>query len=612
MKENVPISAEELSNLVRRAKTGDRKAQDLVIVSCLPLINRIAKSYLKRYPKQGVELGDLIQAGRIGVSKSIRRYDENRNPSFLLCAINGIKGEILSELGQSNETIHIPKEQKVFIKLVIETQEKLKIELGREPGIDETAHSLRVKEKKVLTAIKSPQYEVLFEELISEVGSNGKGEVGISPHSPDESLFKVELSNALEDVLGDMPKNESDVLRFTFGINCTKETDRAIGIRLDISGERVRQIREKALRKLKQSKKGRLLQGYLREGDGLNQSEPVDDIFSPDLNPAEIKDRVLKELESFNKIIIEFQDKIINREKEGRYYVIGSQQFGNFFWEVIKVFCGGSLFELLKAADPSLFYSSSNYKTAIKRLLRLKYIFTPEFNDYNEISNILINFRDKYRININGLQSIFLFYLFVFVIFDINVLFARETGFFRKELSKARRHRNNLFSDFNNPKTNIGKILPQYFSQEVDKYEKTLHNLETLHSLPSHRPIKSQNILLFLVGNCIKTTTNKYHWNEIGKLFEHVFHNFDKNDQLSYDSKGLQREYKRTSKTKINRMFHDIWEKIPQLQLPWGKILDAMIVFIKDIIDDNKEGITKLTEKMQLHLPEGRNEPPNP
>lgn len=608
---NINISEEELTELARKAKAGDLKARDRVIEECHPVITIIAKGYLNKYQNQGIECKDLVQLGRIGVLKSIPRYDESRSPSFLPCAIWGIKGEILSELGQSNETIRISKRQKDFIKLVIQTHNKLKMELGREPGVDEIAPALRVKPEKVLKALESPYYKIEIDKPISDDETTGDGIEDTTIPPPDDNILKEERLKEVQDVIGYLSQREQDILCSSYGIKRVRETNVQISERLNISAERVRQIRDRANNKLRQSKQGRALYLGLRQEDDSHQSETNEDIFASGLPPEEIKERVLQEVKDLVKIIIEFEENIKKREKEGKYYVIGAHYFESGLWNILIICYIILMHNHLENTHASLLYNSDNYKTAVNRLRKLKYIFDTENDDFNKISDILKKFQEKYNINIYILQLYFVTYLFIYLFIDIGTLFSRETSLLKKDLRKAQKHLSAIRAEFSDPRSIIGQDLTRKMSGEVEYFQNMIHNSQTLYSPPAHKSTKSINILLFYYGNFIKQETNKYHWKEVGKLFEHLFHKFDPRDQLVYDIHGLQREYSRTKETKIREFVIDTLAKLSQLKPPRDKILQPALHIMWYLIDHDEKIYKDLTKKIRSSFPEGSNEIPN-
>lgn len=607
-KENIPISEEELSDLVRRAKTGDRNAQTDLIIRFRPKIIIIAKGYCKRYSNQGVDLKDLICAGEEGVFHSIRRYDENRDSSFFTCAEYGIRESIRTVLPSSDETVHVPKEKKALLKQIKDTIEEYIGNHGREPGIVEIAHLIGIKPEEVSELLESLQIKIEIDKPNSQNESMGDTIENPAHPSLDDNVLKMELSKGLQDALGTLTPREQDILCSSSGFKCERETDDQISDRLGISAERVRQLREKAFAKLRQSKQSRALLANLRQADDTHRREPDEDIFASGLPPEEIKERVLREVRGLFYKILVFEENIKKREKEGKYYVIGAHYFESGLWKILIIYNIMFMYIHLEKTDASLLYNSNNYRTGVNRLKKLKYIFDPENEDFNEISDILGKFQDQYNINIYILQLYFVTYLLIYLFIDIGTLFSRETSLLKKDLRKAQKHLSAIRADFCDPRSVIGQDLTQKMSGEVDYYQNMIYNIQTLYSPPAHKSTKSINILLFYYGLFIKQETNKYHWKEVGKLFEHLFHKFDPRDQLVYDIHGLQREFDRTKKTKIKEFVIDTLAKLSQLKPPRDKFLQPALNILWYLIDHDEKIYQELTKKIQTSFPEGSKE----
>jgi RNA polymerase primary sigma factor len=257
-----PITEEEEKELARRIKKGDPEAIKRLVEGNL----RFVVSYVKKYQGMGLSLLDLINEGNLGLLEAAQRFDPDRNVKFISYAVWWIRQAVVHALSQYAHQFNLPQKISDKISRLNKEAEALRKELGREPRREELAERLRI----------SPE-EVADLELIQEKGLSLSDKIGddeeleVEDRVSDElapsveyQIIKSSIEQQLRSVLGELDEREATVLKLRFGIDGDEPmTLQEIGDRMGLTRERIRQIEQKAIRKLARSQKLRQLRGYL-------------------------------------------------------------------------------------------------------------------------------------------------------------------------------------------------------------------------------------------------------------------------------------------------------------------------------------------------------------
>lgn len=258
----VLITSEEEVELARRIKTGDHKALEKLTKANL----RFVVSVAKQYQNQGLTLGDLINEGNLGLIKAAQRFDETRGFKFISYAVWWIRQAILQALAEQSRIVRLPLNKIGSLNKINKAFSNLEQEYEREPTPGEIAGSLEISEDEVKETMRSigrhismdaPLVQGEDSSLIDVLESN-------SSPNPDSGLLNESLNKEIERALTSLSSREADIIRLYFGLEAEHPmTLEEIGEKFSLTRERVRQIKEKALRKLKQTSKSKILKSYL-------------------------------------------------------------------------------------------------------------------------------------------------------------------------------------------------------------------------------------------------------------------------------------------------------------------------------------------------------------
>lgn len=255
------ISIEEEVELARRIKTGDRKALEKLTKANL----RFVVSVAKQYQNQGLSLPDLINEGNIGLLKAAEKFDETRGFKFISYAVWWIRQSILQAIAEQSRVVRLPLNQVGSVNKINRILSKFEQENERRPSIDEIADKTDIPHDKIEDVLKVNTHQVSVDAPVTDSEGASMLDFMQSDSEPDtdshllmESL-REEIANALN-VLNDRERN---VVEAFYGINQPERTMEEIGKKYGLTRERVRQIREKAIRKLKQNTKNKALKAYL-------------------------------------------------------------------------------------------------------------------------------------------------------------------------------------------------------------------------------------------------------------------------------------------------------------------------------------------------------------
>ena len=258
------ITAEEEVELARKIKEGDQEALEKLTKANL----RFVVSVSKQYQNQGLTLPDLINEGNLGLIKAAQRFDETRGFKFISYAVWWIRQSILQALAEQSRIVRLPLNKIGSINKINKAFSKLEQEFERPPSADELAELLEVSVEEVKQSLKNAGRHVSMDAPLKDGddSSSSMYEVMQSPDSPspEAGLMTDSLRKEIERSLSTLTAREADVVRLYFGLNGEHPmTLEEIGERFDLTRERVRQIKEKAIRRLKHTSRSKILKSYL-------------------------------------------------------------------------------------------------------------------------------------------------------------------------------------------------------------------------------------------------------------------------------------------------------------------------------------------------------------
>ncbi|MGZ3884607.1 MAG: sigma-70 family RNA polymerase sigma factor [Bacteroidia bacterium] len=256
------ITAEEEVHLAKKIKEGDQRALEKLTRANL----RFVVSVAKQYQNQGLSLPDLINEGNLGLIKAARRFDETRGFKFISYAVWWIRQSILQALAEQSRIVRLPLNQVGSLNKINKAYSKLEQEFEREPSADELAELLDLPIDKVADTMKVSGRHVSMDAPFANGEESSLLDVLINHDSPkaDNGLINESLSKEIDRALSTLTERERDVVKLFFGIGMNHGlTLEEIGDKFDLTRERVRQIKEKAIRRLRHSSRSKLLQQYL-------------------------------------------------------------------------------------------------------------------------------------------------------------------------------------------------------------------------------------------------------------------------------------------------------------------------------------------------------------
>lgn len=255
------ISAEEEVELARRIKTGDRKALEKLTKANL----RFVVSVAKQYQNQGLSLPDLINEGNIGLLKAAEKYDETRGFKFISYAVWWIRQSILQAIAEQGRVVRLPLNQVGSVNRINKVLSKFEQENERRPSVDEIADKTDLPHEKIEDVLKVNTRQVSVDAPMAD--GDGTSMIDFmqsdSDSSTDEELLKESLRAEIASALSVLNDRERNVIEAFYGINQPECTMEEIGKKYGLTRERVRQIREKAIRRLKQNTQNKMLKAYL-------------------------------------------------------------------------------------------------------------------------------------------------------------------------------------------------------------------------------------------------------------------------------------------------------------------------------------------------------------
>lgn len=255
------VSPEEEVELAQRIRQGDQAALEKLTRANL----RFVVSVAKQYQNQGLSLPDLINEGNLGLIKAAEKFDETRGFKFISYAVWWIRQSILQALAEQSRIVRLPLNQVGSLNKINKALGKFEQENERQPSNEELAEMIEVPKDKIADTLRVSGRHVSVDAPFVEGEDNSLLDVLPNDDSPsaDRGLVSESLSTEIERALQILTPREREIIKSFFGIGCQEMTLEEIGERLDLTRERVRQIKEKAIRKLKKPNASKLLKTYL-------------------------------------------------------------------------------------------------------------------------------------------------------------------------------------------------------------------------------------------------------------------------------------------------------------------------------------------------------------
>jgi RNA polymerase primary sigma factor len=255
------ITVEEEVELAQRIKKGDQAALEKLTRANL----RFVVSVAKQYQNQGLSLPDLINEGNLGLIKAAEKFDETRGFKFISYAVWWIRQSILQALAEQSRIVRLPLNQVGSLNKINKAYSKFEQEHERKPSPEELADSLELPADKVADTLRVSGRHVSVDAPFVDGEDNSLLDVLINNDSPnaDRLLIQESLAREIHRALATLTEREADIIRLFFGIGCQEMTLEEIGERFGLTRERVRQIKEKAIRRLRHTSRSKLLKTYL-------------------------------------------------------------------------------------------------------------------------------------------------------------------------------------------------------------------------------------------------------------------------------------------------------------------------------------------------------------
>ena len=255
------ITVEEEVELAQAIKKGDRKALEKLTRANL----RFVVSVAKQYQNQGLSLPDLINEGNLGLIKAAEKFDETRGFKFISYAVWWIRQSILQALAEQSRIVRLPLNQVGSLNKIGKVLSRFEQENERRPSAEELAEELDIPVDKITDTLKVSGRHISVDAPFVEGEDNSLLDVLVNEDTPntDGTLMYESLSREIDRALATLTERESDIIKMFFGIGCQEVTLEEIGDKFGLTRERVRQIKEKAIRRLRQGTRSRLLKTYL-------------------------------------------------------------------------------------------------------------------------------------------------------------------------------------------------------------------------------------------------------------------------------------------------------------------------------------------------------------
>ena len=255
------ITVEEEVELAQRIRKGDQKALEKLTRANL----RFVVSVAKQYQNQGLSLPDLINEGNLGLIKAAEKFDETRGFKFISYAVWWIRQSILQALAEQSRIVRLPLNQVGSLNKINKAFSRFEQENERRPSPEELADSLDLPAEKVADTLRVSGRHISVDAPFVEGEDNSLLDVLVNDDSPiaDRTLINESLSTEVERALSTLTEGERDIIKLFCGINTQEMALEEIGEKFGLTRERVRQIKEKAIRRLRHSSRSKLLKTYL-------------------------------------------------------------------------------------------------------------------------------------------------------------------------------------------------------------------------------------------------------------------------------------------------------------------------------------------------------------
>ncbi len=258
------ITAEEEVELAQLIRAGNKEALDKMTRANL----RFVVSVAKQYQNQGLTLPDLINEGNLGLIKAAKKFDETRGFKFISYAVWWIRQSILQALAEQSRIVRLPLNKIGTISKINQVVSKLEQDMERMPSADEIAEIMELTLDEVRNSLRNGQRHVSMDAPITSDASDERSMYDMYKENeeanPDQNLISESLRQEIKRSLSTLAKREADVLRLYFGLERSpSHTLEEIGNKYGLTRERVRQIKEKAIRRLKNSSRSHQLRPYL-------------------------------------------------------------------------------------------------------------------------------------------------------------------------------------------------------------------------------------------------------------------------------------------------------------------------------------------------------------
>ncbi|MDB2385534.1 RNA polymerase sigma factor RpoD/SigA [Polaribacter sp.] len=256
------ITADEEVELAIKIKKGNQRALDKLVKANL----RFVVSVAKQYQSQGLKLSDLINEGNLGLVKAAKRFDETRGFKFISYAVWWIRQSILQALSEQSRIVRLPQNKIGSINKIKKAYSRIEQDEQRMPDAEEIAKSLDMTVSDVKSCLKNSKRHLSMDAPFREGENSNLYDVinsGNSP-KPDTNLMQESLTTEINRALGTLPKKEAEVIQLFYGLNKKSASSLAeIGEKFNLSRERVRQVKQKAIDRLKNTSRSTVLQTYL-------------------------------------------------------------------------------------------------------------------------------------------------------------------------------------------------------------------------------------------------------------------------------------------------------------------------------------------------------------
>ena len=256
------ITSDEEIVLARKIREGDDAALEKLTIANL----RFVVSVAKQYQNQGLSLPDLINEGNMGLIKAARRFDETRGFKFISYAVWWIRQGIIQAVSEQSRVIRLPLNKVGAINRIKKAQATLEQTLERQPTNGELSEAMSISEQEIALALSVSQWHLSTDAPLSGSSELCFNDIMADPNAsqPDQVLFASSLNIEISRSLDTLSEKEKDIVSLFYGIGQSRSCSlEEIGERYDLTRERVRQIKEKAIRKLRHASRNKLLKTYL-------------------------------------------------------------------------------------------------------------------------------------------------------------------------------------------------------------------------------------------------------------------------------------------------------------------------------------------------------------